>query len=45
MLIDLQHTRLITACRDDTTPVILVWDLRNSNAPERVSQNIYVHSS
>jgi len=29
-------TKLITACPDDTNPVILVWDLRNSNAPERV---------
>lgn len=29
-------TRLITAIPNDTDPVILVWDLRNANAPERV---------
>ena len=29
-------TRLVTAIPDDTDPVILVWDLRNANAPERV---------
>lgn len=29
-------TRLITAVPDDTDPVILVWDLRNANAPEKV---------
>ncbi|TKX20511.1 protein transport protein sec31 [Elsinoe australis] len=29
-------TRLITAVPNDQDPVILVWDLRNSNAPERV---------
>lgn len=29
-------TRLITAVPDDTNPVILVWDLRNANAPEKV---------
>ncbi|KAF2154006.1 hypothetical protein K461DRAFT_277072 [Myriangium duriaei CBS 260.36] len=28
-------TRLITAVPNDQDPVILVWDLRNSNAPER----------
>ncbi|KAI9775804.1 MAG: protein transport protein S31 [Geoglossum umbratile] len=28
-------TKLITATPDDTNPIILVWDLRNSNAPER----------
>ncbi|PWW77544.1 hypothetical protein C7212DRAFT_277515 [Tuber magnatum] len=30
-----QQTKLITATPDDTNPVILLWDLRNSNAPER----------
>ncbi|KAI5776594.1 hypothetical protein EDC01DRAFT_681602 [Geopyxis carbonaria] len=30
-----QQTKLITAIPDDTNPVILLWDLRNSNAPER----------
>lgn len=29
-------TRLITAIPDDIEPVILVWDLRNANAPEKV---------
>ncbi|KAI9813331.1 MAG: protein transport protein S31 [Thelocarpon impressellum] len=28
-------TKLMTAISDDTTPLILMWDLRNSNAPER----------
>ncbi|KXJ96832.1 hypothetical protein Micbo1qcDRAFT_191479 [Microdochium bolleyi] len=28
-------TKLLTATPDDTAPVILLWDLRNSNAPER----------
>ena len=36
-LVVLQTTRLITAIPNDTDPVILVWDLRNANAPERVS--------
>ncbi|MCJ1312905.1 protein transport protein S31 [Agyrium rufum] len=31
-----KSTRLITAVSLDTDPLILVWDLRNSNAPERV---------
>ena len=31
-------TRLITAIPNDTEPVILVWDLRNANAPERTLQ-------
>ena len=29
-------TRLATAIPHDTEPVILVWDLRNANAPERI---------
>ncbi|TVY13845.1 Protein transport protein SEC31 [Lachnellula arida] len=28
-------TKLLTATPDDSSPVILLWDLRNSNAPER----------
>lgn len=28
-------TKLLTATPDDTTPHILLWNLRNSNAPER----------
>ncbi|KAI0485575.1 WD40 repeat-like protein [Xylaria cf. heliscus] len=31
-------TKLLTATPDDATPVILLWDLRNSNAPERTLQ-------
>lgn len=31
-------TKLLTATPDDSTPVILLWDLRNSNAPERTLQ-------
>ncbi|PBP21294.1 WD domain-containing protein [Diplocarpon rosae] len=31
-------TKLLTATPDDTAPVILLWDLRNSNAPERTLQ-------
>lgn len=31
-------TKLLTATPDDTAPVILLWDLRNSNAPERILQ-------
>ncbi|KAI4256767.1 MAG: hypothetical protein LQ352_001950 [Teloschistes flavicans] len=30
-----KHTRLVTAIPLDTDPVILVWDLRNANTPER----------
>ncbi|KAI9697217.1 MAG: protein transport protein S31 [Candelina mexicana] len=29
-------TKLITAVPNDTDPLILVWDLRNSNAPEKI---------
>lgn len=35
-LLVVQTTRLITAVPNDSDPVILVWDLRNANAPERV---------
>lgn len=31
-------TKLLTATPDDANPVILLWDLRNSNAPERTLQ-------
>lgn len=30
-----QSTKLATAIPDDNNPLILIWDLRNSNAPER----------
>ena len=32
-----QPTRLITASEDDTSPIVMVWDLRNSLAPEKAS--------
>ncbi|KAG6892726.1 protein transport protein S31, partial [Termitomyces sp. T159_Od127] len=28
-------TRLVTASEDDSSPVIMVWDLRNARAPEK----------
>lgn len=31
-------TKLMTATHDDLAPVILLWNLRNSNAPERTLQ-------
>lgn len=31
-------TRLLTATPDDNTPVIFLWNLRNSNAPEKTLQ-------
>jgi protein transport protein SEC31 len=31
-------TKLLTATPDDSNPAILLWDLRNSNAPERTLQ-------
>lgn len=31
-------TTLITASSDENSPVILLWDLRNANAPQRVIQ-------
>ncbi|KAL1902198.1 protein transport protein S31 [Ceratocystis pirilliformis] len=31
-------TKLITSSFDDTTPVIYLWDLRNTNTPERTMQ-------
>lgn len=29
-------TKVITASEEDTSPVILMWDLRNSHAPEKI---------
>jgi protein transport protein SEC31 len=31
-------TKLLTATPDDSNPAIMLWDLRNSNAPERILQ-------
>ena len=33
----MKATRLITSSEDDDSPVIMLWDLRNTRAPERVS--------
>lgn len=33
----LVDTQLLTATSDDTNPVVLMWDLKNANAPLRVS--------
>ena len=33
-----QSTKLITSSDNDNSPVILLWDLRNANAPEKVIQ-------
>ncbi|KAK7038871.1 protein transport protein S31 [Paramarasmius palmivorus] len=29
-------TRLVTASEDDSSPIIMVWDLRNARAPEKI---------
>ncbi|KAI0784083.1 hypothetical protein C8Q75DRAFT_781234 [Abortiporus biennis] len=29
-------TRLVTASEDDASPIIMVWDLRNARAPEKI---------
>jgi protein transport protein SEC31 len=29
-------TRLVTASEDDQSPIIMLWDLRNARAPEKV---------
>lgn len=29
-------TRLVTASEDDSSPIIMLWDLRNSRAPEKI---------
>jgi protein transport protein SEC31 len=34
--VSMQATRLVTASEDDLSPVIMVWDLRNARAPEKV---------
>ncbi|OXG53532.1 protein transporter SEC31 [Cryptococcus neoformans] len=31
-----QATRLITASEDDESPIIMLWDLRNTRAPEKI---------
>ncbi|CAD6913139.1 unnamed protein product [Tilletia controversa] len=29
-------TRLVTASEDDSSPIVMVWDLRNARAPEKI---------
>jgi protein transport protein SEC31 len=31
-----QPTKIATASEDDTSPVVMLWDLRNPRAPEKV---------
>ena len=33
-----QSTRLVTASEDDASPIIMLWDLRNARAPEKVER-------
>ncbi|ODQ77927.1 hypothetical protein BABINDRAFT_9901 [Babjeviella inositovora NRRL Y-12698] len=33
-----QSTKLVTASDNDGTPLILTWDLRNANAPEKIME-------
>ncbi len=37
-----QATRLVTASDDDNTPVVMVWDLRNADAPVQVNNFVLV---
>ncbi|KAG2049877.1 WD40 repeat-like protein [Suillus hirtellus] len=34
--VSIQATRLVTASEDDLSPVIMIWDLRNAHAPEKI---------
>lgn len=36
-----QATRLVTASEDDSSPIIMMWDLRNARAPEKVSEFVF----
>jgi hypothetical protein len=36
-----QATRLVTSSEDDASPVIMVWDLRNARAPEKVGGDFF----
>jgi protein transport protein SEC31 len=36
IVLPMQATRLVTASEDDLSPVIMVWDLRNARAPDKV---------
>lgn len=41
-LICVQATRLVTSSEDDSSPIIMVWDLRNARAPEKVCPAIFI---
>jgi hypothetical protein len=32
---------VITASEDDSSPIVMVWDLRNARAPEKVCLSFY----
>jgi hypothetical protein len=40
-----QATRLVTSSEDDASPIIMVWDLRNARAPEKVCDQPSVFSN
>ena len=41
----MQATRVITSSEDDSSPIIMVWDLRNARAPEKVNASCRLLSS
>mgnify|MGYP001150536734 CR=1 FL=1 len=40
-----QPTKVITSTPLESDPMIYVWDLRNSHAPERVKTPVYLHNT
>ncbi|KAF8878680.1 hypothetical protein CPB84DRAFT_1852314 [Gymnopilus junonius] len=38
-------SRLVTASEDDSSPLIMIWDLRNARAPEKGSFLVMVLAS
>lgn len=38
----IQATRLVTASEDDSSPIIMVWDLRNARAPEKARISSFI---
>ena len=44
ILCGMQATRVVTASEDDSSPIIMVWDLRNARAPEKVCPGFFVLS-
>ena len=37
---EMQATRVVTASEDDSSPTVMVWDLRNARAPEKVRSDL-----